>query len=445
MRLVLMLAAFALTGACRPSNVALSGPAVPDSARLAADVSVLASDAFEGRGTGTPGNDSAAAFIARRFEALKLEPLRMTVVGGAAMNGPEPMIGAVPGQKAGHLQRFIARSVAAVHAGLPAELPTQNVVALIPGRDSSLRNQYVVLGAHFDHLGRSTFGAQDPDAADAIRNGADDNASGTAAIMELARLLKRNPTRRPVAIVAFSGEELGLLGSQWFVDHAPFPIDSVQAMLNFDMVGRLRDDKLLVYGVGTAAELPEILTRNNVAPAFKLSAIGDGFGPSDHSSFYGKNIPVLHFFTDVHDQYHKATDDAPLINAGGMARVTAYAERITREIADRPSRLTFVRQSAPTVASARASSQAYLGSVPDMGGTDIKGLRLSGVRPGSPADSGGLKQGDVIVAIGETPVTDLYTYTDALYSHQPGDVIDITVLRGTERLTMKVKLGRRGG
>lgn len=439
MRSALILAAIVVATGCHPSDPAIAGPTIPDSTRLASDVTVLASDAFDGRGTGTPGNDSAAAFIARRFVALKLQPVLTDGSGGTGGQGTD---GTRPA--AAYQQRFIARSVAAVHAGLPAELPTQNVVALIPGRDPALRNQYVVLGAHFDHLGRSTFGAQDPEAGNAIHNGADDNASGTATIMELARLLKRNPTKRSVAIVAFSGEELGLLGSQWFVDHAPFAIDSVQAMLNFDMVGRLRDDKLLVYGVATASELPEILTRHNAAPSFKLVSIGDGFGPSDHSSFFGKNVPVLHFFTDVHDDYHKASDDAARINAGGMARVAAYAERITRELADRPSRLTFVRQAAP-MASSRSTSQAYLGSVPDMGATEVKGLRLSGVRPGSPADSGGLKQGDVIVEIGGKPVTDLYTYSKALYSHEPGHVIDITVLRASERLTMRVKLGRRGG
>ena len=345
-----------------------------------------------------------------------------------------------------YLQPFVARSVAAAHAGLPSELPTQNVAALIPGTDPALRGQFLVLGAHFDHLGRSPFGAQDPEKAPEIHNGADDNASGTVAVMELARLLKARPVRRSIVLVNFSGEELGLLGSQYFVDHAPFALDSVQAMLNFDMVGRLKDDKLLVYGVATASELPGIVNAANAAPSFRLSAIGDGFGPSDHSSFYGMSVSVLHFFTDVHDDYHRVTDDADKINLAGMARVVAMAERIIRDLADRPTRLTFVKSASPVTSgnASRVGSQAYLGSIPDMGATDVVGLRLSSVRGGSPADVAGMKAGDVIVEFAGTPVKDLYTYSDALYAHQPGDTVTVVVLRGAERLSLKVTLGRRG-
>jgi Peptidase family M28/PDZ domain len=423
------------SAACHSPSAELAAVTLPDSVRLAADVRVLASDAMEGRGTGSAGNDSARAFVSRRFRDLRLTPL----VRPVTCNGD---------CRADFDQPFVARSVAAAHAGLPAELPTGNVVAMIPGHDPARRGQVVVLGAHVDHLGRSPFNALDPEAGTSIRNGADDNASGVATILELARLLSRNPPARSVAIVAFSGEELGLLGSAWFVEHAPFPLDSVQAMLNFDMVGRLRDDKLMVYGTATAMELADIVNAANVAPAFRLIAIGDGTGPSDHASFYLKNLPVLHFFTDLHDDYHRATDDADRIHAGGMARVTAFAERITRTLADRPARLTFARQ--PVTASAmgspsRTGSQAYLGSVPDMGASEVKGVRLSGVRPGSPAEQGGLRTGDIIIELGGRPVTDLYTYTDALYAHQPGDPVTIVVVRGSERVTTTLTLGKRGG
>lgn len=440
-----------------PANPALVGAIGPDTALMGADIRRLAGDEWEGRGTGTAGNDSAAAFIARRYQSLGLQVATRTGTPADAKSAARWTIPA-PADCSGsratresrcalrYLQPFVARSVAAVHAGLAAELPTQNVVALIRGTDPALRGQLVVLGAHFDHLGRSSFGAQDPEKAPEIHNGADDNASGTVAVMELARLLKAHPTRRSVALVNFSGEELGLLGSQFFVDHPPFALDSVQAMLNFDMVGRLKDDKLLVYGVATAAELPTIVQAANTAPVFRISAIGDGFGPSDHSSFYGKNVPVLHFFTDVHDDYHRVTDDADKINLPGMARVVAMAERITRELGDRPARLTFQKSATPVTSgnSSRTGSQAYLGSIPDMGATDVVGMRLSSVRAGSPADQAGIKAGDVIVEFGGAPVKDLYTYSDALYGHQPGDVVAIVVLRGTERLTFKVTLGKRG-
>ena len=429
------LLAVALSTGCHLGAPLSRTPLRADSTMLVGDVRYLASDALEGRGTGTAGNDSARAFIARRFATVGLTPI---VLATGCARDCRPQFS----------QPFVARSAAAAHAGRIAELPTGNVVAMIPGRDPALRGQVVVLGAHLDHLGRSTFGALDPEHPNEIRNGADDNASGVATIIELARLLKANPPRRSVAIVAFSGEELGLLGSAWFVEHAPFALDSVQAMLNFDMVGRLRDDKLMVYGTATATEMAEIVAGANTAPAFKLVAIGDGTGPSDHASFYLKNMPVLHFFTDLHDDYHRSTDDADKINAGGMARVVEYAERIVRTLGDRTARLTFVRapvQASAMGASSRSGVQVYLGSVPDMGAVDVKGMRLSGVRPGSPADLGGLTAGDVILSIGGVAVVDLNSYSDALYRHKPGDEVEIVALRGTERVTVKITLGKRGG
>jgi Zn-dependent M28 family amino/carboxypeptidase len=332
-------------------------------------------------------------------------------------------------------------------AGQPVTLRTQNVVGLIPGRDASLRNQYVVIGAHFDHLGRGSFGALDVQAQNAIRNGADDNASGTVAVLELARLLRANPTPRPIAIVAFSGEELGLLGSAHFVANPPAPVrtDSVFAMLNFDMVGRVRDDRLLVFGTGTAAEWPAVLAAANGPTQFTLSQVGDGFGPSDHSSFFARRIPVLHFFSDTHEDYHRATDDADKINVAGIARVVRLAEGVVREIANRDARLTFVAATQTTARSeARSGPQPYLGSVPDMAAGDRPGLKLSGVTPGSPADRGGLKTGDIVVSLGGREVTDLNTYSNALYAHKPGDEVEIVVLRGSERVTLRVTLGRRG-
>jgi hypothetical protein len=317
-------------------------------------------------------------------------------------------------------------------------------VALLPGSDPALRGQTIVIGAHIDHLGRSTAGALDPNAGDAVRNGADDNASGTAAVLELARLLSAHPTRRSVLFVNFSGEELGLLGSQYFVEHSPVPLDSIVAMLNFDMVGRMRGDSLIVYGVATAREFPALLDSANASVGLHLRGIADGFGPSDHSSFFARNIPVLHFFTNLHDDYHRATDDADKINAAGEARVIALAERIVRDLDGRNARLTFVRAAAPApMAGARTGSNVYLGSIPDMSAPDVKGLRLTGVRAGSPADSAGLRAGDIVVELGGKEVTDLQSYSDALYSHQAGDEVDLVVQRGGERVKLRVRLGRR--
>jgi len=408
--------------ACAALPRTTTSSAAPDSARIRADVAYLASDALAGRGTGTAGLDSAAAFVARRYAALGLRALA-----------------------AGFLQPYEARSAVLAHTGGVAAVRTANVVAMLPGADAVLRGQTIVVGAHLDHLGTSSVGALDPEARDAIRNGADDNASGSAAVLELARLFAARPARRSVIFVNFSGEELGLLGSQYFVEHSPVPVDSIVAMLNFDMVGRLRADSLIVYGVATARELPMLIDSANAGVGLFVRGVGDGFGPSDHSSFYTRGIPVLHFFTNLHDDYHRASDDAPRINAAGEARVVALAERVIRAIDARDARLTFVRSAAPApVSGARAGSNVYLGSIPDMSAPDVKGLRLVGVRAGSPADSAGLKAGDVVVEFGGRAAIDLQSYSDALYAHQPGDVVDIVVVRGTERVRVSVRLGRRG-
>jgi hypothetical protein len=399
------------------------GPAAtPDSLAIRGDIEYLASPALAGRLTGTPGNDSAAAYIARRYAALHLVPLSEN-----------------------YLQRFAARP--ATHGAPSPSLPTQNVFAVLRGRDEKLRQQFVIVGAHFDHLGASIEGALDPDSRD-LRLGADDNASGTAAVLELARLFARNPPRRSVIFANFTGEEEGLLGSAYMAEHLPVPVDSIDAMLNFDMVGRLRNDRLIVYGVATARELPALLDSANRAPdRLNIAGQGDGFGPSDQSSFYAKGIPVLHFFTDLHDDYHRATDVSSRINAAGEARVVGLAANVLREIADRPDRLTYVRVAAPvqTVGGREGSSEVYLGSIPDMAGSDVPGLKLTGVRAGTPADVAGLKAGDVVVEFGGRPVKDLYEYSNALYSHKPGDEVDIVVVRDGKRLTLHARLGKRGG
>jgi aminopeptidase YwaD len=434
-RLAFALLVPVLGAACRSAG--LGAPAThADADRIRSDIAYLADDRLEGRGTGTAGNDSAAAWLARRHAALGLRPRGDTTAPGCLTSAPSDCLG--------YLQHFVANGVELAHAGKPDGVPTQNVVAVVPGRDPALRGQFVVLGAHFDHLGRSSDGALDPEAGHAIRNGADDNASGTAAILELARRLAAHPTKRSILVVHFSGEELGLLGSQWFVEHSPVPLDSMDAMLNFDMVGRLRKERLIVYGLGTATELSALVDSANVAPKLDLVKQDDGFGPSDHSSFYAKGIPVLHFFTDLHEDYHRATDDVEKIDAPGEVRVVDLAERITREIADRPARLTPVRTAPKQVMSSqREGSNVYLGTIPDMAASGATGLRLTGVRAGSPADKGGLKAGDVIVLFGGREVGDLYTYSDALYAHHPGEEVEVVYVRGGTQHSTTVTLGIR--
>ena len=427
MKARLLFTAFAVaTGtACASMSTgsASLGSAIADSTAIRNDIAYLASDKLEGRLIGTPGNDSAAAYIARRYAALKLTP-------------------AYPG----YLQKFVAKSAASVHMGDTAGRPTQNVVAILRGSDPRLAGQYIVIGAHYDHLGRDTLFSMDREAKDAIRNGADDNASGTAAVMQMARMLSISHPRRSVIFANFSGEEEGLLGSEYLVSNPPVPLDSIVAMINFDMVGRLKDDKLLVYGTATATELAALLDSANVkgTTPLKVQGSGDGFGSSDQSSFYARNIPVLHFFTDIHDDYHRATDDVEKINASGEARVVDLAYRVVNSIDAMPSRLTFVKSAPPArIGASSSGSQVYLGSVPNMSAGEVPGLKLSGVRAGSPAEKGGLKANDIIVEFGGAAVTDLQSYSDALYSHKPGDTVKVVVLREGKKVETTVTLGTR--
>jgi Zn-dependent M28 family amino/carboxypeptidase len=299
--------------------------AQPSSAeRLRADIALLSSDALAGRRAGEPGGDSAAAFIVRRFVEIGLQPL-----------GTEPL-----------LQRLHAESPDLVRAGYPRGVNADNVIAFLAGTDAALSGEYVVIGAHYDHLGRSPAGSLDPAARNAIRRGADDNASGTAAILELARRLRATPTRRPVIVVAFTGEELGLLGSRWFITHPPVALRTVVAMVNFDMVGRPRENRVIVQGVSTAAEFPAILARTR-GDSMSVTLVSEGGGSTDQRPFLEQGIPVLHFFTGLHEDYHRATDDMSKIDIDGELRVLAIAERTIRAIADAPARLT------PTIANSR--------------------------------------------------------------------------------------------
>jgi Zn-dependent M28 family amino/carboxypeptidase len=265
--------------------------------------------------------------------------------------------------------------------------------------------------------------------------------------MQLARMLSLARPRRSIIFANFTGEEEGLLGSQYLVDNFPVPLDSIVAMFNFDMVGRLVDDKLFVYGTGTAAELPSLVDSANlrIMPALKIQGGGDGFGSSDHSSFYAKNIPVLHFFTDSHEDYHRATDDVEKINAGGEARVVNLAFDMIKSLDSRDARLSFIRSTRPSrMASSSSGAQVYLGSVPDMSAGTVPGLKLTGVRAGSPAEKGGLAAGDIIVEFGGVTVTDLQSYSDALYSHKPGETVKVVYLRDGKKMETNVTLGTRG-
>ncbi|UCC81619.1 MAG: M28 family peptidase [Gemmatimonadota bacterium] len=327
----------------------------------------------------------------------------------------------------------------------PLRVSAYNVVGRLPGRDPALADQLIVVGAHYDHLGMGGPGSLAPDTVEP-HNGADDNASGAAVLLGLAEYFAANPDLRParsLVFAAFAAEEMGLLGSEHFVSNAPVPLENVAAMVNFDMVGRLREGKLQVFGTETAEEFPALLDSLDAADsALTLSRIGDGYGPSDQTSFYARDIPVLHLFTGTHSEYHRPEDDWHLINAWGLAQVGEFAAALIRELGDSPDEPTLVKQQRPQVA-AGGGYGPYLGTIPDFGEVEGGGLRLSGVREGGPAEQAGLQAGDVVIEFGGKEVLNIYDYTYALRDHAPGDTVVIKVRRGDEVLELTAVLGRR--
>jgi aminopeptidase YwaD len=374
------------------------------------------------------------------------------------------------------------------------ESPSFNIIGILPGSDPKLKNEAIVLGAHYDHLGRGGEGSLAPREGE-IHHGADDNASGTAALIELARRLSTQGPRprRTIIFIAFSGEEEGLIGSSYYVNHPVVPLANTIAMINMDMIGRLQDQKLIIGGIGTAPEwramvegqnspanmataaiyegfnsadysklsvnldpkvspvgYPIIIGANGrpvvtaaasstpleAATPFTLTLNEDGYGPSDHSSFYSKKIPVLFFWTGTHNDYHKPSDTYEKINYLGESRIISFVERIIHDLDKSDKR--------PTYAVAKSESQGrssgfrvYLGTIPNYADSN-DGLLLDGVRDASPAAKAGIKAGDKIVKVAGHDVKNVYDYTYALGEMKGGQEYEIEVIRGSERLKLKI-------
>lgn len=319
-----------------------------------------------------------------------------------------------------------------------------NVVGIIRGSDPQLSGEYIVIGAHYDHLG---LGGPESLAArpeGEIHHGADDNASGTSALLELARVMTANRPKRSIVFIAFSAEELGLLGSAAYTKNPVVPLASTVAMLNMDMVGRLRNDSLTIGGVGTSPAWQPLLERLNSSSngnRFKMSFNQDGFGPSDHQSFYVRDVPVLFFFTGTHDDYHKPSDTAEKINSAGATRIAALVRDIAVSIANEPQRIAFTKVKTESRPAGRGF-RVYLGTVPSYGDSN-DGLKLDGVRAGSPAEKAGLRAGDVIIKIGKFPIKNVYDYTYALGELRAGEEIDVVIRRDGKEQTLRITPEKR--
>lgn len=326
----------------------------------------------------------------------------------------------------------------------PSMATTYNVIGYLKGSDPLRSQEYIVLGAHYDHLGMGGMGSSSrkPDTL-AVHNGADDNASGVSALIEIAEKLAGGPEKpsNSFLFIAFGAEEMGLLGSKYYVNHPVLPIEQARIMLNMDMVGRLRDNQLQVGGVGTARQSEDIVLKHVAADSLKIGTTREGYGRSDHSSFYGKDIPVLFITTGAHTDYHTPEDDVEFLNIGGMVAISNYVASIASRVDDMQEPLAF-REAGPRARySGRRSLRIAMGIMPDHTDNDtIPGMRVDFVTPGKPAHVGGMQKGDMIMAIEGKTINGIYDYMYRLSKLNKGQIIVVTVRRGDQSIDLLVHL-----
>lgn len=456
-------------------------------------VSYLSSDKLEGRRTGEKGATFASGYVANQFASFKLK------AGFKPANG-----------KANYLQPFPYSPRNERGGIIPNATPVEayNVIGILEGTDPVLKNEAIVIGAHYDHLGKGGMGSLAVNSTE-IHHGADDNASGTSALIELARQFsKAKNNKRTIIFIAFGGEEEGLLGSKFYVNNPVFPLDKTVAMINLDMVGRLKDDKLTVGGIGTASEWKDLVTLANtkyeiessllkkgiccvnanisngqitlegttereklpdavkvsieiakqkvinhltlsdgnnykripsiINNSFTLQLNEDGFGPSDHASFYLKQIPVLFFFTGTHLDYHKPSDTFDKINYDGLRKITEYVRQIAEYVDQYMNkRPTYTVAKSSATETGRRGFSVSLGTIPSYSeGTD--GMVIDGVRDDSPASKAGLKANDKIIKLAGKDIRNVQDYTAVLGDLKPDVEYEIVVMRGAEKLTLKI-------
>ncbi|MBI4617810.1 MAG: M20/M25/M40 family metallo-hydrolase [Planctomycetes bacterium] len=387
---------------------------------LVEHIRFLASDELEGRDSGSEGERKAREYAAERFRALALAPA---------------------GEEGGWFQPFQIEGTTA-----------HNVAALLEGADPARKDEVVVLGAHYDHVGLGFYGSTwGPAGSGKIHNGADDNASGTSAVLEIAEAFVEGKVRpgRSVLFLLFSGEERGLLGSQHFALHPTVDLPKVVAMVNLDMVGRgTGTGRFMVNGTRTSPGFPKLVRETNERFGYDLDELPFGFAPSDNTSFYRKEIPVLFLTTGSHPEYHNPDDDVELINGENCAATSRFAFELVRRIADAQKR--------PRFQWAELQPRSYLDALrwladealapeakPWLGVTLGGGLAVESVVPGSPAEKGGLTAGDVLVRIGDRELATGRDLRRAIEEKRPGDEVEIVVRRGGEERTLTVRLGEK--
>jgi hypothetical protein len=313
---------------------------------------------------------------------------------------------------------------------------SRNVIALLEGTDPDAG--MIVIGAHYDHLGMGESGSLFRGPEPRIHNGADDNASGTAGMLELAEYFAANPSKHDILFMGFGSEEMGLLGSEYFVNNPTISLENVRAMINMDMIGRMVDKKLLIFGIGSSPDWESILTSANT-DSLELKLVPDGTGASDHTSFYNKGIPVLHYFTDTHSDYHRPSDDTEYIRFEEQVMVLSHVQRVVTAIDALPADQLAYTTAPVTQTRNMTIGNVTLGVLPDYG-YDGPGMKITGTTEGRPGAKAGLLAGDIIIKIGDIDVKDIYDYMESLNKFNPGDKTSIIVKRNDTDITLPVQL-----
>jgi hypothetical protein len=383
-------------------------------------IGFLADDALNGREAGTADEAKAGNYIADHFRDFGLEP-----AGDDRTFFQEYTINTA-----------VLRNPHSTDTTAGEKRLSKNVAGLLRGTGDS--DELIIIGAHYDHLGLGKFGSLYSGDEPRIHNGADDNASGTAGVLELAAYFSANRPETDILFLAFSGEEMGLLGSAYYADNPTVDLENAVAMINMDMIGRMMDNKLMIFGMGTAEKWEDIMNTANT-DSLELNLVEDGTGSSDHTSFYYKNMPVLHYFTDTHSDYHRPSDDTEYINADGEVMALNHLVRVVKQLdALDQEDMEFIEAPGEQQQSMRLEGPT-LGVLPDYG-YDGKGMRITGTSSGGPADKAGLKGGDVIVGLGGEELADIYGYMGALNKLKKGQLTKITIMRDGKRMTMDLQL-----